>query len=136
MNSKKDMSLLSEAEWQNRLSPEQYYILRRKGTERPFTGPFWDHYELGTYTCTACDNNLFKSHSKFDAGCGWPSFFEPISAQALTEHEDFSHGMVRVEIRCGGCGGHLGHVFDDGPQPTGLRYCMNGTALKFTPDNG
>jgi peptide-methionine (R)-S-oxide reductase len=123
----------SDTEWREELTAEQYRVLREHGTERPFTGPYWNAFEKGLYTCAACDNPLFVSDTKFDAGCGWPSFFEAVSPDSTTEYRDMSHGMLRTEIRCGRCDGHLGHVFPDGPPPTGLRYCMNGHAMVFTP---
>lgn len=121
----------SEAEWKEKLSPEQYYILREKGTERPGTGEYNLHFEDGVYHCAACNAALFKSDSKFDAHCGWPSFDQAISDSAIVEKLDKSHGMMRTEILCANCGGHLGHVFNDGPTETGLRYCVNSVSLGF-----
>ena len=121
----------TEAEWQKILTPEQYYILRQKGTERAYTGELLHNDELGIYSCSGCGNDLFVSDTKFDSGCGWPSFFETISKDAVIYHLDKSHGMIRTEVTCGACGGHLGHVFNDGPPPTGKRYCMNSISLKF-----
>lgn len=123
----------SDAEWREELSPEQYRILRQAGTERAFTGPFWNSKELGVYRCAGCGEELFVSDTKFDSGCGWPSYFEPVKPGSVTEHRDTTHGMVRTEVRCANCGGHLGHVFPDGPPPTGLRYCINGHAMTFEP---
>ena len=116
-------------EWRAVLSPEQYHVLREAGTEPPFSGRYVDAEDDGVYRCAACRNPLFRSDSKYHSGCGWPSFYEPLSPDALEERPDVSHGMVRTEIRCGRCGSHLGHVFEDGPEPTGLRYCMNSVAL-------
>jgi peptide-methionine (R)-S-oxide reductase len=127
--------ILSEAEWRSRLSPEQFRILRESGTERAFTGPFLNEKRLGTYSCAACETPLFRSDTKFDSGCGWPSFFATVTPDAVVELDDRSYGMRRVEIRCATCDGHLGHVFPDGPPPTGLRYCMNGHALTFEADD-
>ena len=123
----------TDAEWRALLSPEQYRILRQAGTERAFTGPFWDNHQKGLYSCAACEEPLFVSDTKFDSGCGWPSYFEAINPEAIIEYRDVSHGMVRTEVRCANCGGHLGHVFPDGPLPTGLRYCINGHAMTFEP---
>lgn len=122
---------LSEAEWKKILSPDLYYIARQKGTERPWTSRFEHSKEVGTYYCAACGNALFKSDTKFDSGCGWPSFYEPISKGSIIYTPDYSHGMTRTEVQCGRCKAHLGHVFEDGPPPTGLRYCINGVILDF-----
>lgn len=124
----------SAEEWQKQLTPEQFYVTRQSGTERPFTGPFLNNAQLGQYDCVCCGAPLFKSDTKFDAGCGWPSFFEAITPDAINEIEDHTLGMARTEIRCNQCDAHLGHVFPDGPKPTGLRYCMNGHAMQFTAD--
>ncbi|MGL5447912.1 MAG: peptide-methionine (R)-S-oxide reductase MsrB [Rhabdaerophilum sp.] len=123
----------SNAEWRDILTPEQFFILREHGTERPGTGPHLHEDRPGLYLCAGCENPLFIADTKFDAGCGWPSFFQAIKPDSVREIEDRSFGMRRVEIRCGSCDGHLGHVFPDGPRPTGLRYCMNGHALRFEP---
>ncbi len=122
----------TNAEWSKILSPEVYEVARLKGTERPFTSKYETSKEIGTYYCAVCGNALFKSDTKFDSGCGWPSFYEPISKQSIVYHTDKSHGMVRTEVVCGKCDSHLGHVFKDGPPPTGLRYCINGVVLDFT----
>ncbi|WP_457582642.1 peptide-methionine (R)-S-oxide reductase MsrB [Ensifer canadensis] len=124
----------TDAEWRAQLSPEQYRITREHGTERPFTGPFLANKNAGTYECVCCGRALFRSDTKFDSGCGWPSYFAAIDDEAIREIEDRSHFMVRTEIRCADCDAHLGHVFPDGPPPTGLRYCLNGHAMTFTED--
>jgi peptide-methionine (R)-S-oxide reductase len=125
----------TDEEWKKDLTPEQFQVLRLKGTERPFTGKFEDHWDSGMYVCAACGNELFSSDSKFDAGCGWPSFYEALDKTKIIEKQDYTHGMVRTEILCAKCGGHLGHVFDDGPKPTGLRYCVNSVSLDFKKKN-
>lgn len=122
----------TEDQWKEMLSEEEYYILRQKGTERPFTGKYNDHKEAGTYLCAGCQNELFDSSSKFDSGCGWPSFDRPADKTVVKESFDKSHGMFRTEITCANCGGHLGHVFNDGPTETGQRYCINSVALNFS----
>ena len=126
---RKDAVVVSEDVWKNVLSPEVYQIARQKGTERPFTSAFENSKEVGTFHCAACGNALFKSTAKFESGCGWPSFFEPITKDAIIYLPDNSHGMKRTEVECGKCKAHLGHVFEDGPPPTGLRYCINGVIL-------
>jgi peptide-methionine (R)-S-oxide reductase len=121
----------SDAEWRTTLSPEQYHILREGGTERPFSGNYNDFKGDGLYQCAACNATLFDSADKYDSGSGWPSFTQPDRAEAVAEHRDVSLGMIRTEVKCANCGGHLGHVFPDGPRPTGLRYCMNSASLAF-----
>jgi peptide-methionine (R)-S-oxide reductase len=120
-----------ESDWKKELSPQQYHVLREKGTERAFTGEYWNNHEPGTYVCAGCAKELFDSDTKFDSGTGWPSFWQPRGPEAVEEHADDSFFMRRTEVACSRCGGHLGHVFDDGPRPTGLRYCINSAALRF-----
>ena len=121
----------TEAEWRELLTPEQFQIMRNKGTERPFSSPLNDNHADGVYHCAACDAPLFTSEKKFESGSGWPSFWNPVTPNAIVAHEDLSHGMRRVEVMCATCGAHLGHVFPDGPRPTGQRYCINGASLGF-----
>jgi len=129
-----DRLVLSEAEWRRRLLPEQFHVLREHGTERAFAGCFLGTHDPGTYVCAGCGNPLFRSGEKFESGTGWPSFTRAVGPEALTERVDRSHGMSRTEVLCGRCDGHLGHVFPDGPPPTGLRYCMNSAALRHVPE--
>ena len=125
----------TEKEWKEQLSEQEYHVLREKGTERAFTGEYWDHKKKGTYTCAACQLPLFASETKFKSGTGWPSYYDMVQPGHVAREVDKSFGMVRTEVLCGRCGGHLGHVFNDGPRPTGLRYCINSVSLDFVPDS-
>jgi peptide-methionine (R)-S-oxide reductase len=133
-NSPREKIIKSDEEWRAALTPEQYHVTRQGGTERAFAGPYWDEKRPGQYRCVSCGVPLFHSNTKFESGTGWPSFHSPVEPDAVDEHHDDTHGMRRTEVRCSTCDAHLGHVFPDGPHPTGLRYCMNGTALKLEPD--
>ena len=126
----------SDAEWKAELTPQEYYVLRERGTERAFSGDLWDYHGDGIFVCAACGLPLFDSHTKFESGTGWPSFYQPIEDDAVGTSVDKSFFMTRTEVHCANCGGHLGHIFDDGPKPTGLRHCINGVALKFDPKTG
>jgi len=123
----------TDQDYKKELSDVEYRVAREGATERPFTGKYWDHWDKGQYKCVCCGTPLFASDTKFDAGCGWPSYNSPADQSAIIEHRDTTHGMIRTEVRCSKCNAHLGHVFDDGPQPTGLRYCINSASLKFEP---
>ena len=124
----------SDEEWRKQLTPDQYHVARQKGTEAAFTGKYWNHHEDGTYSCVCCGAELFSSEHKFESGSGWPSFWQPAAGDSIDETTDAGHGMVRTEVRCSNCGAHLGHVFPDGPRPTGQRYCINSASLRLEED--
>ena len=124
----------SDEDWEKELSPEEFFVIRKKGTERPFTGKYNMHFEKGVYSCRACGMPLFESQNKFDSHCGWPSFDDELAAAAIVKKRDTTMGMIRTEILCSGCGGHLGHLFDDGPTESGMRYCVNSLSLDFKPE--
>jgi len=127
---------MNDEEYRKKLTPEQYQVTRLKATERPFTGKYHDTKDSGVYVCICCEQNLFSSETKYDSGCGWPSFWQPMESDGITEEEDLTYGMRRIEVTCSNCGAHLGHVFPDGPEPTGLRYCINSASLNLTDTEG